>query len=44
MGDIEVSGDEEILADFGATGLWIYDLGGWTQLSAANADYGPLPS
>ena len=31
MGDVDGNGDDEILADFGAAGLWIYDLGSWTQ-------------
>ncbi len=29
---------DEIVADFGATGLWYYDNGSWSQISGLNAD------
>jgi hypothetical protein len=32
------SGDDEIIGDFSTLGLWLWDSGVWTQLSASNPD------
>lgn len=37
-GDYDVDGTDELAVDFGATGLWLYDNGAWTQLSGVNAE------
>ncbi len=31
--------DDEIVGDFGSTGLWLCDAGVWTQWSGVNAEY-----
>ena len=30
---------DELVGDFGAVGLWLFNAGLWTQLSGVNADY-----
>jgi len=37
-GDLGGDNKDEILSDFGALGLWMWDEGNWTQNSASNPD------
>ena len=36
--DIDGNGDDEILADFSDQGLWLWNGGAWSPLSANNPD------
>ena len=37
-GDIDKDSAEEIVADFGTVGLWLWNGGVWSQISAMNPD------
>jgi hypothetical protein len=36
--DLDGDASDEILADFGALGLWMWNYGVWSQMSANNPD------
>jgi hypothetical protein len=36
--DLDGDNKDEILADFGALGLWLWNDGAWSQISANNPD------
>ena len=38
-GDVDADGADEVLGDFGAVGMWLYNGGAWSQSSGVNADY-----
>jgi len=38
VGDFDGDGADEAAVDFGATGIYLYDGGAWSQLSSANAE------
>ena len=38
VGDFDGDGSDEAAVDFGASGIWLYDGGSWTQLSPADAE------
>ena len=37
--DADGNGDDEVVGDFAATGLWLVNGGAWTQASGVNAEY-----
>ena len=37
--DFDGNGSDDVIGDFGATGLWLYDHDSWTQISGVDADY-----
>jgi hypothetical protein len=37
-GDVDGDNQDEILADFGSLGLWLWDNGSWNQISANNPE------
>ncbi|OGD17728.1 MAG: hypothetical protein A2W03_07240 [Candidatus Aminicenantes bacterium RBG_16_63_16] len=39
MADLDSSPGDEVVGGFGATGLWLWKAGAWTQLSGVAADY-----
>ena len=38
VADIDGDGQDEVVVDFGISGIYLYDGGAWTQLSAANPE------
>jgi hypothetical protein len=38
VGDFDGDGTNELAVDFGATGVWMWNAGAWTQLSASNPE------
>ena len=39
-GDFDGDLQHELMVDFGTLGLWVYNGGAWTQVSAVNPDWG----
>jgi hypothetical protein len=37
-GDFDKDGADELMVDSGASGLWLYAQGAWTQVSGLNPD------
>jgi hypothetical protein len=37
-GDVDRDDQDEIFADFGSLGLWLWDGGAWSQVSANDPD------
>ena len=37
-GDVDGDGSDEVLADFGSLGLWLWNAGAWSQISALNPE------
>jgi hypothetical protein len=38
VGDFDGDGTDEVAVDFGAAGVWMYNSGAWTQLTASDAE------
>ena len=37
-GNLDFDSQDEVAADFGALGLWLWDSGAWAQISGVNAE------